>query len=419
MSSKRCKQSKPARPQYTLEPAGNRWVLPLVLLGIGAVAGAGIAVAAFGGWRGHAATGVSSQLARSGTSASDSSTPACCLTVPSRFGPATPPGDGPPGMAWVPGGEFSMGSEDPQARPDERPVHRVRVDGFWIEQTPVTNAQFRKFVEATGYVTTAERKPDWEEIKKQVPPGTPRPPDEKLVAASLVFRQSDGPVDLHDFSQWWSWVPGADWRHPHGPGSGIDGLNDHPVVQVSWDDAAAYAKWAGRRLPTEAEFEFAARGGLDGRKYPWGDEPISESHPQCNFWQGQFPNKNTNQDGYARTSPVRTFPANGYGLYDMAGNVWEWCADWYRPDTYAADQAKGVVTNPAGPTSSLDPEEPYTPKRVVRGGSFLCNDSYCASYRAAARMKTSPDSGSDHTGFRCVMSAEAGEKLKPTTRPGP
>lgn len=312
-------------------------------------------------------------------------------------------------MQWIPPGEFTMGSDAADARPDERPRHRVHVDGFWIDTTPVTNTQFRAFVEATGHVTTAERAPTMEEIMKQLPPGTPPPAKEALVAASMVFHPPDAATPPTDALQWWAWVPGADWRRPEGPGSGTEGKDDHPVVQVSWDDAAAYAKWAGKRLPTEAEFEYAARGGLEGKTYAWGDAAISDDHPQCNVWQGDFPQRNLVNDGYARTSPVGAFPANGYGLRDMAGNVWEWCGDWYRADAYAADAAKGLVLNPTGPNQSLDPDEPFTPKRVTRGGSFLCHASYCASYRVSARMKTSPDSSTNHIGFRCVKSGPAQE----------
>jgi formylglycine-generating enzyme required for sulfatase activity len=303
-------------------------------------------------------------------------------------------------MVWVPGGEFTMGSsDDPEARPDEFPAHRVRVDGFWMDQTEVTNAEFRAFVDATGYVSTAERKPDWEELRKQLPPGTPKPSDDRLVAASLVFRSPAAPVPLDDVGQWWSWTPGADWRHPEGPGSSIDGKDDHPVVQVSWDDAAAYAKWAGKRLPTEAEWEFAARGGLDAKRYFWGDDPVSPA--RANTWQGHFPDENTAEDGYRTTCPVRAFGANGYGLFGMAGNVWEWCADRYRSDAYAQFGA-GVAVNPAGPETSYDPRNSYGESRVQRGGSFLCHDSYCARYRPSARHGCSPDSGMSHVGFRCA-----------------
>jgi sulfatase modifying factor 1 len=316
-----------------------------------------------------------------------------------------PPSPPPPGMRWIPGGEFFMGSDATDAWPHEGPPHRVRVHGFWMDETEVTNAQFRAFVEATGYVTTAEKKPNWEEIKKQVPPGTPKPPDDQLVAASMVFSPPAGPVPLDDFTAWWAWVPGADWRHPEGPGSSLEGKDDHPVVQVSWDDAVAYAQWAGKRLPTEADWEFAARGGLPAKHYVWGDEPVSESRPQANIWQGEFPHRNTKADGFAGAAPVKSFPPNGYGLYDMAGNVWEWCSDWYRPDTYelqlAASQG-GVIDNPQGPEKSFDPSEPFAPKRVQRGGSFLCHATYCSSYRPSARRSTTPDSSMCHLGFRCV-----------------
>jgi len=329
---------------------------------------------------------------------------ACCATLPQRF--AGPPTTAPAAMRYIPGGEFTMGSDTPDGRADERPPHRVKVRPFWMDETDVTNAQFRRFVEATGYVTTAQKKPEWEEMKKQLPPGTPKPPEDKLVAASLVFKAPAGPVPLDDYAQWWQWLPGADWRHPTGPASSIQGQDDYPVVQVSWDDAAAYAKWAGKQLPTEAQWEFAARGGLEGKKYFWGDtDPTDDdAKPRCNIWQGHFPDHNTGQDGFIGSSPVHAFAPNGYGLYDMAGNVWQWCADWYRPDTYAS--AQGTPTDPAGPAASFDPEEPYTPKRVMRGGSFLCHASYCASYRAAARMKSSPDSATNHTGFRCVMAID-------------
>jgi len=312
------------------------------------------------------------------------------------------PGAAPPGMVRVPGGEFTMGSaNDPEARPDELPAHRVRVDAFWMDATEVTNAEFARFVDATGYVSTAEREPDWEELKKQAPPGTPKPPDDQLVAASLVFRPPTDPVALGDASQWWAWTPGADWRHPEGPGSGIAGREDYPVVQVSWDDAAAYAAWAGKRLPTEAEWEFAARGGLEGKRFFWGDDPLSAA--RANTWQGRFPDSNTVEDGFRGTCPVRAFPANGYGLFGTAGNVWEWCGDLYRADAYRSDAGRGLSLNPTGPASSYDPRNPYSQVRVQRGGSFLCNASYCASYRVAARMACSADTGMSHVGFRCVM----------------
>ena len=319
-------------------------------------------------------------------------------------GGAAPPAD-PPGMRWIPPGEFSMGTDDPHSMANERPAHRVRVDGFWMDEHDVTNAQFARFVEATGYRTTAERPPDWEELKKQLPPGTPRPDADRLVPGSLVFTRSPGPVPLNDLSSWWRWVPGADWRHPQGPGSNIDGKDDHPVVQVSWHDAVAYAKWVGKRLPTEAEWEYAARGGLEGKRFVWGDEFRPGGRHLANTWQGQFPVRDTGEDGFAGTSPVHAFPPNGHGLYDMAGNVWQWCADWYRADLHE-QCAGGCCSNPAGPSSNFDPADPYAPRRVIKGGSFLCNVSYCESYRPSARRGTPPDTGSSHVGFRCVLRPE-------------
>lgn len=310
------------------------------------------------------------------------------------------------GMVWIPGGEFMMGTDDAESFPNERPAHRVKVDGFWMDEHVVTNAQFREFVEATGYVTTAERVPDWNELKKQFPPGTPKPGDDVLVAGSLVFQSTKAPVPLHDFSAWWRWTPGANWRHPEGPGSNIDGKDDFPVVHVSWDDAVAYAKWAGKRLPTEAEWEFAARGGLEGKRFVWGDKFMPDGVHLANTWQGTFPVEDTAEDGYAGIAPVKSFPPNRYGLYDMAGNVWQWCSDWYRDDAHALQCAQGVCCNPSGPEQSFDQTEPTVPNRVIKGGSFLCNPAYCESYRPSARRGTSPDTGSSHVGFRCVKSKE-------------
>jgi formylglycine-generating enzyme required for sulfatase activity len=310
-------------------------------------------------------------------------------------------------MVWIPGGEFQMGSNDPAAKPDEQPPHRVRVDGFWMDRTEVTNAAFRTFVEATGYVTIAEKAPKLEEIMAQLPPGTTPPKPEDLVPGSLVFTPTPGPVPLDDFSRWWRWQPGANWKHPEGPSSSIEGKDDHPVVQVAWEDAMAYARWAGKRLPTEAEWERAARGGLEGQTYVWGNQSVDNPICRANIWQGSFPYQNLGVDRFMTSAPVRSFEANGYGLFDMSGNVWEIVADWYRPDTYAARAAlRTVAVNPQGPEKSYDPREPYTPKRVVRGGSFLCNDLYCTGYRPSARMTIPPDTGLNHTGFRCVMTPD-------------
>lgn len=322
-------------------------------------------------------------------------------------------------MVWIPGGEFSMGGNDPLARPDEAPIHRVRVDGFWMDRTEVTNAQFAAFIDATGYVTVAERPLDWEVLKHQAPPGTPKPPDADLQPGSLVFAAPGRQHDAREWSQWWVWVSGASWKHPEGPSSSLLGREDHPVVHIAYEDAVAYANWAGKRLPTEAEWEFAARGGLDGKVNTWGDEPVDPS--RCNTWQGTFPHENSKQDGYAGTAPVRQFPPNGYGLYDMAGNVWEWCGDLYHESTYAIRVAASgpthVHTNPTGPSRSFDPRNPHEPVlRVVRGGSFLCCDSYCASYRPSARMATSPDTGLSHTGFRCVLSPSTPRAGQPQTQ---
>ena len=332
------------------------------------------------------------------------------------------------GMRWIPAGDFVMGSTDPLARKDESPKHKVHVDGFWIDATEVTNAQFRAFADATGYKTIAERPVDWEELKKQVPPGTPKPPDEMLVPGSLVFTPpaADQPAD--DYYNWWSWTPGASWRHPQGPKSSIEGKDNFPVVQIAYDDAVAYCKWAGKRLPTEAEWEYAARGGLAEKRNVWGDEPVDPAAGKpwrCNTFQGDFPRNNTKADGFERAAPVKSFAPNGFGLYDMAGNVWEWCADLYSDTAYleiVKDIGKdGVAINPKGPSKSHDPRNPDAPvSHVHRGGSFLCNDSYCASYRPSARMASPPDTALEHLGFRCVKDAPApAAAATPAAAPAP
>ncbi|MEX5214455.1 MAG: formylglycine-generating enzyme family protein [Nitrospiraceae bacterium] len=297
-------------------------------------------------------------------------------------------------MVWIPGGEFWMGADE---FPDAQPWHRVWVDGFWMDKTEVTNQQFATFVEATGYVTVAERTPRPEDF--------PGAPPENLVAGSVVFSPPDHPIKLNDHFQWWSYVKGANWRHPEGPARHIQDRGQYPVVHITYEDALAYAKWAGKRLPTEAEFEYAQRGGLDRKPYAWGDEFKPGGNFMANTFQGHFPDKNSTQDGFAAAAPVASFPPNGYGLYDMAGNVWEWTSDWYRHDYYRTLTAKGTLPlNPQGPADSFDPSEPGVKKKVHKGGSFLCTDQYCARYIAGGRGKGEPDTGTNHLGFRLVRS---------------
>lgn len=324
-------------------------------------------------------------------------------TIENATRPAEP---APAGMVWIPGGEFSMGTLDPtpeicggpDVMLDARPIHRVRVKGFWMDAHEVTNGEFARFVAATGYVTVAERPLDPKDF-----PGVPR---EHLQPGSAVFVPTTNP---HGALSWWEFRTGASWRHPEGPGSDLRGRERHPVVHIAYPDAEAYARWAGKRLPTEAEWEFAARGGQAGRAYTWGDTPPGEGGWHANTWQGEFPRRDEGGDGFRGAAPVGSFAANAYGLHDMAGNVWEWCSDWYRPDEFARRVriTTAPIENPRGPaeSESFDPAEPGMAKRVQRGGSFLCTDQYCTRYRLGSRGKGDPNTGSVHVGFRCVRDA--------------
>lgn len=304
------------------------------------------------------------------------------------------------GMRYLEGGSFHMGSD--RFYPEEAPMREVSVDPFWIDEIPVTNREFQRFVEATGHVTFAEIAPD--------PKDYPGMPPEMAQPGSLVFQRTRGPVDMGDFSQWWNFSFGADWRHPWGPDSSIEGLEDHPVVQVSWEDVQAYAQWAGKELPTEAEWEFAARGGLDRAEFAWGDELAPEGKMLANYWQGNFPYANQLLDGWERTSPVRSYPANDYGLFDMIGNVWEWTIDWWSLPSTPKKPFKGACCIPANPRGgkereSYDPCTPNIPisRKVLKGGSHLCAPNYCQRYRPAARHPQPVDSPTSHVGFRCII----------------
>jgi len=318
-----------------------------------------------------------------------------CNSIPSLNKVKISVGDGEMTMIWIPSGSFMMGSSDSMARNDEKPMHEVELDGFWISETPVTNSQFAAFVKETNYVTTAEIAPTLEDIMLQLPKDTPPPPKELLVPGSLTFVNSDLPAYSASSLDWWQWSPQASWKNPRGKESSIGELKEHPVVHVSWYDAQEYSLWINMELPTEAQWEYAAKlGGVSNRR-------------EMNIWQGIFPVSDNRDDGYSRTNPVKYYKPNDIGLYDMAGNVWEWVRDWYHPNTYSIQSRR---KNPLGPNSSYDPMEPTVSKRVTRGGSFLCNDQYCAGYRPTARMKTSPDTSLEHTGFRCVMSQEEMKK---------
>jgi formylglycine-generating enzyme len=338
-----------------------------------------------------AASGLSRASYRKADGAEESASASSPAGADGSGGPA------PAGMVWIRGGEFQMGSEEGSFG-DARPVHKVKVDGFWADRTEVTNAQFSRFVAATRYLTVAERKPD--------PKDFPGAPPEMLVPGSIVFTPPKEAVELNNNTQWWRFQPGASWRHPEGPASDLRGRENHPVVHIAYEDAVAFAKWAGKRLPTEAEWEFAARGSLDSKRFAWGDEFRPDGKYMANTWQGHFPNRNDGADGFKGTSPVASFAPNAYGLHDVAGNVWEWVADWYRPDYYKQSASSGAVAlNPAGPADSHDPQEPGVPKRVQKGGSFLCSDQYCSRYAAGGRGKGEPSSGTSHVGFRLVKSA--------------
>ncbi|MBI1316630.1 SUMF1/EgtB/PvdO family nonheme iron enzyme [bacterium] len=306
-------------------------------------------------------------------------------------------------MVLIEGGWFVMGSEEDFAEEHEGPAVRIEVSSFYIDPTEVTNAQFARFVEATGYVTLAERPIDWETLKNELPEGAPRPADSLLVPGALVFTPPAQAVPLDGISGWWRWVPGTHWKAPEGPGSTWKGREDHPVVHIAYEDALAYAQWAGKRLPTEAEWEYASRGAAGNARYSWGDEITPEGRYLANYFQGDFPHRNTAADGFERTAPVRSFPPNERGLYDMIGNVWEWTSDFYRPDTKTLYADGSHCHNPKGPSASFDPNDPYaSEKRVIKGGSFLCSEQYCSNYRPTSRMASSFDSGQSHLGFRCV-----------------
>ncbi|MDX1603778.1 MAG: formylglycine-generating enzyme family protein [Salinimicrobium sediminis] len=314
----------------------------------------------------------------------------------------------PKGMVWIPGGEFSMGAveNDPMALDHEKPAHPVAVEGFFMDVTEVTNKEFEKFVNETGYVTVAEREIDWEEMKKQLPPGTPKPHDSILQPGSLVFKKPGKKVpNLYDFSQWWEWKIGANWKHPAGPDSNLEGKENYPVVHIAYEDAVAYAEWAGRRLPTEAEWEYAAKGGAKNAIFGWGDDETLIKE-KANTWTGVFPTENNLADGYEHVAPVKSFPPNEYRLYEMTGNVWEYTSDWYNTKYYTESLEKGTLLNPSGAKAPYNPHNPQVSEKVIKGGSFLCHVSYCASFRPSARMQNSLDSSHEHLGFRTVATPE-------------
>lgn len=315
------------------------------------------------------------------------------------------PKNTPKGMIWITGGTFLQGAvpKDKMAMGHEKPQHKVTVDGFFMDITEVTNAQFKKFIDATDYITVAEREVDWNELKKQLPIGTQKPHDSLLQPGSLVFKKTKSSVpNLYDFSQWWKWEVDANWKHPKGRNSTIKGKDNYPVVHITYEDALAYCKWANRRLPTEAEWEFAARGSKKNTIYFWGNDKAFLSS-NANSWEGEFPVTNTKKDGFEGLAPVKSYAPNSLGLYDMAGNVWEFTSDWYNTNYYnEITQQQLHLKNPTGATIAYSPTNPYLQEKIIKGGSFLCNASYCASYRISSRMGTSLDSSLEHVGFRTV-----------------
>ena len=308
-------------------------------------------------------------------------------------------------MVWVEKKRYLQGAKvnDPYAMNREKPSHHVTVDGFYIDATEVTNKQFEAFVNATNYITVAERPIDWEDLKKDLPPGTAKPHDSVLKPGSLIFNKNvEGVVNMRNFGNWWTWKIGANWRHPQGPKSSIEGKEQYPVVHIAYEDAMAYCKWANRELPTEAQWEAAAQGTNNNTIFTWGNDP-KLINQKANTWQGVFPTTNNPLDGYKYISPVKSFPPNSIGIYDMAGNVWEMTSDNYDIDYYKTLAGKSNLLNPKGAKKSYNPDNPYIQEKIIKGGSFLCNASYCASYRISAKMGMSPDSGSDHIGFRTVL----------------
>ena len=316
------------------------------------------------------------------------------------------------GMVFIKGGTFSMGADTPSnyenmtatalPQKDEYPKHKVKIDDFYMDKHEVTIGEFQEFVQATNYITVAELDINWDDIKAQVPAGTPKPSNESLRAGSLIFSSKTGQTDNNSLHNWWSFKTGVSWKNPDGLNRNISEIKNHPVTHISWYDALAYAKWKGKRLPTEAEYEYAMRGGQDKTMYPWGNEMLTSSSKQGNFFQGNFPYTNTGEDGFKKTAPVMSFPPNGYGLFDISGNVWEWTMDWYSAKYEGIPNDSQFINNPKGPEQTYEVYDPNAINKVVRGGSFLCNDSWCSGFRNARRMRLSPDSGMEHLGFRLV-----------------